>query len=130
MNWTIWIALGAIMGLLAVGIDAFGAHALKSQLSPEQWAIFNTAVRHHMFHTMGLFVVGFLGSRLDSGLLNASGCLFLAGILLFSGSLYVYTITTKREFAMITPIGGVTFLIGWVLLAWTTIKTLSSSIAT
>ena len=124
MNWTIWIIVGAVSGLLAVGIDAFGAHALKGQLSPDQWAVFNTAVRHHMFHTLGIFAVGFFGSRVDSGLLTASACCFLAGIFLFSGSLYGYAITSKRELAMITPVGGVTFMIGWCLLAWSAVKTL------
>jgi len=124
MNWTIWIIVGAVLGGLAVGIDAFGAHALKAQLTPDQWTVFNTAVRHHMFHTMGIFVVGFLGSRIDSGLLTAAGWLFLAGVLLFSGSLYVYAITSKREFAMITPVGGITFMIGWFLLGWSSLKAL------
>ena len=122
MNWIIWIIAASLAGLSAVAIDAFGAHALKSQLSGDQWTVFNTAVRHHMFHTVALFAVGFLAGRIDSSILTASGCFFTLGILLFSGSLYAYAITSKRELAMITPVGGVTLMVGWILLAWAAIK--------
>ena len=125
MNWVIWIIVASVMGLAAVGIDAFGAHALKSQLTDQQWVIFNTAVRHHMFHTMALFCVGFLAIRIDSGILTASGCFFALGMLLFSGSLYAYAMTSKRELAMVTPVGGLALMIGWILLTWTAVKTIS-----
>ncbi|RLL42844.1 DUF423 domain-containing protein [Oceanobacillus piezotolerans] len=112
----LFIILGAINGFLAVALGAFGAHGLESRLAEKQLGTWNTAVQYQMFHTMALLATGILLSKISAGGLHWAGWMFFVGIILFSGSLYIYSLTTIKTFAMITPIGGVAFLIGWVLL--------------
>ena len=115
------LALTIAAGLLflAVGAGAFGAHALKARLAPDVLAVYQTAVQYHVWHALGLLAVGILlrqhpGSRT----LALAGWLLVAGIVLFSGSLYALALTGVRGLGAITPLGGVAFLGGWAALAW------------
>jgi uncharacterized membrane protein YgdD (TMEM256/DUF423 family) len=118
MNWS---ATGAIMLALAVGIGAFGAHGLHDRLDRLATAsIYEKAVFYHFLHAMGILVVSILprtGTFPESGAAWVCG-LLLAGIVFFSGSLYLLAVTGNRMLGAITPIGGVLFIIGWLLLAW------------
>jgi uncharacterized membrane protein YgdD (TMEM256/DUF423 family) len=117
-----FVMLGALNALLAVLLGAFGAHGLKSHLSPEMLAVYRTGVEYHMWHALGLILVGALAAYLPGNALLAwaGGCMF-AGILLFSGSLYALSITGIRWLGAITPFGGAAFILAWVLVvmaAW------------
>lgn len=114
----LFFALGCVSGFLAVGLGAFGAHALKSRLSPDLLATFEVGVRYQMFHALALLAVGWAATRWPGNLVNASGWLFVAGTVIFSGSLYVLSLTGMRWLGAITPIGGAAFLAGWLCLAW------------
>jgi uncharacterized membrane protein YgdD (TMEM256/DUF423 family) len=114
-----FLFLSAILGFLAVAAGAFGAHGLEGRLDAKDLAIFETAVRYQMFHALALLGVAILG-RIQgepSAVLSASGWLFFAGVLVFSGSLYLLVLTGPRWLGAITPIGGVALLAGWVCLA-------------
>jgi uncharacterized membrane protein YgdD (TMEM256/DUF423 family) len=112
------IAAGAIGAALSVMLGAFGAHALKSRLPPEILATFQTGVQYQFYHALGLILIGIIAQfTRASAILTASGALMLAGILLFSGSLYVICLTGLRGFGLVTPIGGVAFIAAWLLLA-------------
>lgn len=121
-----WILLGALSGFIAVAAGAFGAHGLKPRLTPDLLAIFETGARYQMYHALALVLVGVLAlRRSDAGTaggvlpsLTAAGWLFLAGTLLFSGSLYVLSLSGQRWLGAITPLGGLCFLGGWLALAW------------
>lgn len=117
MQPTIFIFLGAILAALAVGLGAIGAHALKGQLSAEQLATYHTAVQYQMYHAIGLVLVGLLGLYQRSRWFDAAGWLMLLGIILFSGFLYAWLATGRRGFAHPVPVGGVAFIIAWVLMA-------------
>jgi uncharacterized membrane protein YgdD (TMEM256/DUF423 family) len=112
-----WLATGAIAGGLGVVLGAFGAHGLKTRVSPDLLAVFETGVRYHLVHALALLAVGCVAMRGGGTWLNASGWLFLAGIVVFSGSLYVMTLTGAKWLGAITPIGGVAFILGWATLA-------------
>lgn len=116
MNRTFWI-LGCAMALAAVGAGAFGAHALRARLSPDMLAVWETAARYQMYHALALLAVAMAMPRAAGGSWNAAGWLFTAGIILFSGSLYVLALSGIRWLGAITPLGGVCFLAGWALLA-------------
>ncbi len=109
---------GAVMALLAVTLGAFGAHVLRARVSPEDLIIFETGVRYQMYHALGLFVVAWAASRWPGATVHAAGWLFMAGILIFSGSLYLLVLTGTRWLGAITPLGGVAMILGWGLLAW------------
>lgn len=118
-----FLALGALLALLAVALGAFGAHGLKERLAPDLLAVWKTAVDYHVYHALGLLAVGLLAIRLpDSRLLRASGWLMAAGVLVFSGSLYALALTGLRGLGAITPLGGVAFLAGWAVLAIAVLK--------
>lgn len=108
---------GALAAALAVGAGAFGAHALRARLSPADLGTFETAARYQMYHALALLAVAWLVDR-GHPRANAAGWAFLAGIVLFSGSLYVLTLGGIRWMGAVTPLGGVAFLVGWLLLAW------------
>jgi uncharacterized membrane protein YgdD (TMEM256/DUF423 family) len=108
---------GALAGIVGVGLGAFGAHGLRGRLSPEMLAVFETGVRYHMYHALALVATAVLMGRLDGRFISAAGWLFTAGIVLFSGSLYVLALTGVGIFGAITPIGGLAFLAGWACLA-------------
>lgn len=112
-----FLGLGALSAFVAVGTGAFGAHALKARLEPELLAIWKTAVEYQMYHALGLILIGLVAIHRPSGWLGASGWSLVAGTVLFSGSLYVLALTGVRWLGAITPLGGLAFLIGWLLLA-------------
>lgn len=112
----ILLLIAVINGFLAVALGAFGAHGLEGRISEKALKTWEKAVNYQMFHTMAIFVVGLLMVRVQGGSLTGAGWLFLAGIILFSGSLYIYATTGIRTFAMITPVGGLAFLAGWIAL--------------
>lgn len=114
----LFFALGCVSGFLAVGLGAFGAHALKSRLSPDLLATFEVGVRYQMYHAFALLAVGWAATRWPGSAVNASGWLFVAGTVVFSGSLYILSLTGVRWLGAITPIGGAAFLAGWLCLAW------------
>jgi uncharacterized membrane protein YgdD (TMEM256/DUF423 family) len=112
------ISIAAIIGAASVMLGAFGAHALKEKLSPENLQIFETAVRYQFYHAFALLATGILYKEFPGKLLQWAGSLFIAGIILFSGSLYLLTgIQGMRWIGAITPIGGLCFITGWILLA-------------
>lgn len=118
----IFVLLGAVLAGLSVAAGAFGAHALRQQLEPRMLEVFETAVRYQMYHGLGLFAVAWLYQQTQSQAAQVAGWAFLAGILLFSGSLYAMVFTGMRGFGAVTPIGGVAFMIGWVALAVAALK--------
>ncbi|MBC7661531.1 MAG: DUF423 domain-containing protein [Chitinophagaceae bacterium] len=122
MNWTLWTAFGSFFAALGVGFGAFGAHALKSRLPIEDLAIFEVGVRYQMYHALALLFVGFLASKMDSSLIKIAGWLFVAGIVLFSGSLYTLVFTGVRTWGAVTPIGGLAFIVAWLLVGIAVIK--------
>ena len=111
-----FLLAGAVAGLIAVGFGAFGAHGLKGRLTPEMLAVFETGVRYHMYHALALLLTAALAARMDSKAITAAGWLFVAGIALFSGSLYLLAVTGVTILGAITPIGGVALLAGWACL--------------
>jgi uncharacterized membrane protein YgdD (TMEM256/DUF423 family) len=111
-----WAVCGAANAFIAVAAGAFGAHALKQRLGPEMLAVFETGARYQMYHALGLWAVAF--SLAHSRPANIAGWCMLAGIVLFSGSLYALALSGFRPLGMVTPVGGVAFLVGWLLLAW------------
>lgn len=111
------VGLGAINGFLSVAAGAFGAHALKARLPADLLAAFETGARYQMFHALGLLAAGLLFAARPSALVAGAGWSMLAGIVLFSGSLFVLALTGVRWLGAITPFGGVAFLVGWTLLA-------------
>ncbi|HEX6040018.1 DUF423 domain-containing protein [Longimicrobium sp.] len=116
MNRTFWM-LGCLFGLMAVAAGAFGAHALRARLGPDLLAVWETAARYQMYHALALLAVAMAAGRWPGGGWNAAGWLFVAGTVVFSGSLYVLALSGVRWLGAITPIGGVCFLAGWVMLA-------------
>jgi len=104
--------------LVAVALGAFAAHGLKARLSVELLATFETGVRYQMYHALALLAVGWACTRWPGGAANASGWLFVAGSVLFSGSLYALSLSGVRWLGAITPLGGAAFLAGWLCLAW------------
>jgi uncharacterized membrane protein YgdD (TMEM256/DUF423 family) len=112
----LFLILGAVNAALVVMFGAFGAHALKTRLPAEMLAVYQTGVHYHLFHALGLLVVGLLATQLPaSGYLKWSGGLMLAGIVLFSGSLYLMSVAGWRALGMVTPFGGVAFMAAWVV---------------
>jgi uncharacterized membrane protein YgdD (TMEM256/DUF423 family) len=108
----------AAAGLLGVALGAFGAHALRSKLSPDMIAVFETGARYQMYHAFALFAAAWAWSRWRSKVFGVAGGLFVAGILLFSGSLYLLAFTGTKAFGAIAPVGGLAFLAGWLCLLW------------
>ncbi|RHW40247.1 DUF423 domain-containing protein [Neobacillus notoginsengisoli] len=112
-----FIIIGAINAFLAVALGAFGAHGLEGKLPPKYLEIWKTGVTYQMFHAAGLLVIGLLLGKVPAGsLFSTAGWLMLAGIILFSGSLYTLSLTKISVLGAITPLGGVAFLAAWVLI--------------
>ncbi len=109
--------VGAVSAFLAVACGAFGAHALRSLLTPELLAIFETGARYHLVHALALWMVGEAQAREPGHGWTAAGVAFLLGTLLFAGSLYALALTGVRAWGAVTPLGGAAFLIGWLLAA-------------
>ncbi len=114
----LFILFGSLSAFLGVGLGAFGAHALRSRLSTDLLAIFEIGVRYQMYHALGLLAVGFAYARWPSVFVIAAGWAFVAGTILFSGSLYALAFTGVRGWGAVTPFGGLAFLAGWLCLAW------------
>lgn len=114
--------LGSGLLALAVMIGAFGAHGLKSMVEPDKLVTFETGVRYHFYHAFGLLFVGIIQQMFQSLKLNVSLYAFLVGILLFSFNCYIYVVTGIKTFAMIVPVGGVMFIIGWVVITLKLLK--------
>ncbi len=118
-----FLLLGCVSAMVAVAFGAFGAHALEGRLTPERIATWETAARYHFYHSLGLLIVGLIGMQIaESARLRWAGWSMFAGILLFSGSLYVLSVSGISYLGAITPLGGVAFLLAWLLLASTFIK--------
>lgn len=111
-----FFSLGALLAGLGVAAGAFGAHALRARLSPGDLGIFETAVRYQMYHALALLAVAWAAQRWPGAATQWAGWLFVAGILIFSGSLYILVLTGPRWMGAITPIGGVALIAGWVCL--------------
>ena len=101
-----------------MAFGAFGAHALRATLSAEMLAVFETGVRYQMYHAFATIAAAWACARWPRRVFGVAGCLFLAGIVVFSGSLYALALTGERWLGAITPLGGVAFLAGWLCLAW------------
>jgi uncharacterized membrane protein YgdD (TMEM256/DUF423 family) len=116
----LFITLASLSGMLAVVFGAFGAHALKGKLDDQALKVFETAVQYHFYHTFALLVVGVIAlNQPQTVLLKSSGWLFAIGILVFSGSLYLLSLTGVRWLGAITPLGGLALIAGWACLAAT-----------
>lgn len=120
----LFLMAGSIFGGLSVAAGAFASHALKSQLSEKSQQIFETGTKYQMYHALALILVSLLLSRVEGGegLLTVAGYAFIAGILLFSGSLYGLSLSEIKWFGPITPLGGVAFLVGWGCIAIAALK--------
>ena len=118
----LFFALGAASAFIAVALGAFAAHGLKARLGAELLAAFETGVRYQMFHALALLAVAWACTRWPGALVQASGWLFVAGTVLFSGSLYALALSGVRGLGIVTPFGGLAFLAGWLCLVWTAIR--------
>lgn len=117
-----FMLFGAINGFLAVALGAFGAHGLEGKVSEKSLEVWEKAVTYQMFHAIALFVVAFIATKIETLSITWAGIFFAIGIVLFSGSLYLYATTGVKQLAMITPLGGVFFLIGWVILGYVIVR--------
>ncbi len=117
-----WLAIAAVNGALAVLAGAFAAHGLQGRLDAHALVIFETGARYHMYHALalGLAALAMRGDAAPRARLSA--CLFLAGIVLFSGSLYMLALTGASALVYVTPVGGMAFLGGWLALAWAAMR--------
>ena len=109
----LFFALGSGLSLLAVALGAFGAHGLRATLTPEMLETFEVAVRYQMYHSLGMLATAWAALQWQNPLTTAAGWCFFAGILIFSGSLYILSLTGIRWLGAITPIGGLAFIAGW-----------------
>ena len=114
----LFATLGAVSGFVAVAAGAFGAHALRARLAPDLLAVFETGARYQMYHALGRVAVAWAVTRWPGPWPARAGWLFLAGTVLFSGSLYALALTGIRWLGAITPLGGLAFLAGWLCLAF------------
>ena len=117
-----FFVLGAVLAFLAVALGAMGAHALSSRLAPERLSVYEIGVRYQMYHALALLAVAWAAGRFPGSAAHAAGWLFLAGVLVFSGTLYALAFGAPRWFGAITPIGGLCFLAGWLALAWAALR--------
>jgi uncharacterized membrane protein YgdD (TMEM256/DUF423 family) len=116
------LAIAGLLIALATALGAFGAHALKAHLPQDKLQVYETAVRYHFLHALGLLAIGVLLRSLDGGLLRWAAALVLAGIVLFSGSLYLLTFGAPRLVGIVTPVGGLALIAGWILFAATVLR--------
>ena len=113
-----WLIIGAIFVGLAILFGSFGAHGLKAKVSAADLVTFEKGIRYQMYHALGLLILGGIGFHISHDLIQIPAYLFIAGIIIFSGSLYFLVLTNTRWLGAITPIGGVCFIVGWFLLAY------------
>ena len=121
----LFFAVGAASSFIGVALGAFAAHGLKNRLDPAMLATFEIGVRYQMYHALGLLAVGWACTKWPGAWVNASGWLFIAGTVIFSGTLYALALTGARWLGAITPIGGLAFLAGWLCLGWGTYRGMS-----
>ena len=114
----LFFALGCVSAAIAVTLGAFGAHGLRGRLVPDMLMTFEIGVRYQMYHALGLLAVGLALARWPSSALALAGWLFIAGTIVFSGTLYVLSLTGQRWLGAVTPMGGAAFIAGWIVLAW------------
>lgn len=119
---SVWLLIAAINGFLAVVAGAFGAHGLQGRLDAHALSLFETAARYHMYHALAMGLAALSGRGAAHAAATMAAISFLIGIIFFSGSLYALTLTGTRGLAIITPFGGLAFLIGWAALAWAAAK--------
>ncbi len=112
------LAIAGVLLALATACGAFGAHALKAQVAPERLQVYDTAVRHHFYHSLGLLGIGLVLRTVDSGTLRSAALLIVIGVGLFSGSLYALTLGAPRALGVLTPFGGLALIAGWLLFAF------------
>ena len=117
-----FVVAGAVAAMVGVIVGAFGAHGLRGRLSPADLEIFETGVRYHMYHALGLFAVAWAASRWPSGATTLAGWLLIVGIVIFSGSLYTLVLTGQRWLGAVTPVGGLALIVGWGALAWAALR--------
>lgn len=122
MTVRLFFILGCAFSFLAVALGAFAAHGLKTKLSVEMFNIFEVGVRYHFYHAFALFVVSAAAAYWEQTHFSLAGWAFVFGIVLFSGSLYLLSLTGIRWLGAVTPIGGISFLLGWFLLAYKVFK--------
>ena len=113
-----FLLAGALSAAVAVMLGAFAAHGLRGRLTPELASTFEVAVRYQMYHALGLLAVAWASARWPGGAMRGAGILFVAGTVIFSGSLYLLALTGQKWLGAITPLGGLAFIAGWLLLAW------------
>src|SRR5512136_1920790 len=118
----IFFAIGAISACIAVGTGAFGAHGLRTRVTPEMVAVFDTGARYQMYHALALVAAGWAAARWPGPAITWAGWLFVAGTVIFSGSLYALALSGVRVLGAVTPIGGVAFLAGWAALAMAALR--------
>lgn len=112
-----FLLVGAVAGFLGVGLGAFGAHGLRGRLSAEMLLVFETGVRYQMYHALAILLTAAIAARTGRSLVLTAGWSFTAGIVLFSGSLYLLALTGRTALGAVTPFGGLAFLVGWACLA-------------
>jgi uncharacterized membrane protein YgdD (TMEM256/DUF423 family) len=112
-----FFALGALIGCLGVAAGAFGAHALQTRLAPDRLELFELAARYQMIHALALIAAAWAVSRWPSGLATASGWLLVVGVLIFCGTIYALAFGAPRILGAVTPIGGLSLILGWLLMA-------------
>lgn len=112
------IVTGALTAMLGVALGAFGAHALKSRLDPQLLAVWQTAVQYHLVHALGILAIAIAAMHWSHAAMNWAGWTMFAGVLLFSGSLYLLAFTGVRWLGAITPLGGLAFIVAWLLFAY------------
>lgn len=113
----LFVVVGSLSALLGVAAGAFGAHALRARLTPELLAVFETGVRYQLVHSLALLAAAWAAARWPGRGTTAAGVFFVAGVVLFSGSLYALALTGVRGLGVVTPFGGVAFILGWACLA-------------
>lgn len=118
----VFFGLGAVFALIGVAAGAFGAHLLQTRIAPERLSTFEVGVRYQLIHALALLAVSWAVTRWPGSAVNAAGWLFVAGIVIFSSTLYALALGGPRWFGAITPIGGLCLLLGWALLAWTALR--------
>jgi uncharacterized membrane protein YgdD (TMEM256/DUF423 family) len=118
----LFFGVGALSACLSVAAGAFGAHALRARLAPELLAVFETGARYEMYHAIGLLAAGYACGRFGGSASSGAGFCFAFGTLVFSGSLYALALTGVRALGAVTPVGGLAFLAGWLLLAFAALR--------
>jgi uncharacterized membrane protein YgdD (TMEM256/DUF423 family) len=121
-DMNLWLLIAAVNGALAVAAGAFGAHGLQGRLDAHALQVFETGARYHMYHALAIGLAAYAIRGASAGAAQAAAVFFLAGIVLFSGSLYLLALTGVRALGIVTPFGGLSFIVGWAALAYAATK--------